>query len=252
MIRWRGKIAVVTGAGSGIGEAITRGLLQNGVNVVALDIQKERLAKLDAECKQEDSQNLGTLHTICCDVNCEKEIDTAFTHIETLGGVDIMLNNAGVIDSSRIIDSERKTFERLLNTNVLTVAVCTNKAVHSMRKRNVEGHIFSITGVASHSLMPASVGVNLYATSKHAALVLSHTVRQEIAEIKAPIRVTTISLGCVKTNLFERSDTMKDFYEKLSTLQPSDIANAVIYALGLRSEVQITQLTIQPTGESHH
>ncbi|XP_011697947.1 PREDICTED: dehydrogenase/reductase SDR family member 11-like [Wasmannia auropunctata] len=251
MIRWRSKIAVVTGAGSGIGEAITRALLQNGVNVVALDIQKERLAKLDAECKQEGSRTFGSLHTICCDVNCENDIDAAFLHIETLGGVDIMVNNAGIIDTSRIIDSDRKTFERMLDTNVLAVAVCTNKAVHSMRKRNGEGHIFSITSVLSHSLVPASVGGNLYAASKHASLALTHTVRRELAEIKAPIRVTSISPGTVKTNILEHSNTMRNFFEKAQLiLQPSDIANAVIYALGTRPEVQITQLIIQPTGES--
>lgn len=101
MDRWLGKTAVVTGAASGMGEAITHALLQNGVNVVALDVQKEKLAKLDAECKREAFP--GTLHTICCDISCEDKIDAAFSHIETLGGVDIMVNNAGVCEYSRII-----------------------------------------------------------------------------------------------------------------------------------------------------
>lgn len=101
MDRWLGKTAVVTGAASGIGEAITRALLQNGVNVAALDVQKERLAKLDAECKREGFP--GTLHAIYCDITREDEIDEAFSHIETLGGVDIMVNNAGVCEYSRVI-----------------------------------------------------------------------------------------------------------------------------------------------------
>lgn len=101
MDRWLGKTAVVTGAASGIGEAIRRALLQNGVNVVALDVQKERLAKLDGECRREGFP--GTLHTICCDISAEDEIDAAFSHIEILGGVDIMVNNAGICEYSRII-----------------------------------------------------------------------------------------------------------------------------------------------------
>ncbi|XP_011697950.1 PREDICTED: dehydrogenase/reductase SDR family member 11-like isoform X2 [Wasmannia auropunctata] len=250
MIRWRGKTAVVTGAGSGIGEAITRALLQNEVNVVALDIRKERLAKLDTECKQERSRSLGTLHTICCDINREEEIDAAFSHVETLGGVDIMVNNAGIVEISRIIESDRKAFERMLDTNVLAVAVCTNKAVRLMRKRNVEGHIFNIISVAGHYVVPASVGLNLYTASKYAIRALTQTVRLEIAEIKAPIRVTTISPSSVKTDISEHSDTMN---EKVDVIfQPSDIADAIIYALGTRPEVQITHVTIQSTGEALH
>jgi len=101
MDRWLGKTAVVTGAASGIGEAITRALLQNGVNVAALDVQIERLAKLEAECKQKGFS--GTLHIIYCDVSREDEIDSAFSHIETLGGVDIMVNNAGICEYSQVI-----------------------------------------------------------------------------------------------------------------------------------------------------
>lgn len=101
MDRWLGKTAVVTGAASGIGEAITRALLQNGVNVAALDVQKERLAELDAECKRVGFP--GMLHTVCCDVSLEDEIDAAFSYVETLGGVDIMVNNAGVCEYTRII-----------------------------------------------------------------------------------------------------------------------------------------------------
>lgn len=101
MDRWLGKTAVVTGAASGIGEAITRALLRNGVNVAALDVQKERLAELDAECKRVGFP--GTLHTVYCDVSRENDVDAAFSRIETLGGVDIMVNNAGVCDYSRVI-----------------------------------------------------------------------------------------------------------------------------------------------------
>ncbi|XP_018360949.1 PREDICTED: farnesol dehydrogenase-like [Trachymyrmex cornetzi] len=246
MDRWLGKTAVVTGAGSGIGEAITHALLQNGINVVALEVQKGRLAKLDAECKREGFP--GKLYTICCDITHEDEIDAAFSHIETLGGVDIMVNNAGIVALSRVIESNRKTFERLLNINVLAVAVCTNKAVHLMLKRNVEGHIFNINSVLSHYLpLDDMPDFNLYPTTKHASLALTNTVRGEIAKIKAPIRITGISPGIVSTNI--AMDAVNDFLEKAPSLQSKDIADALIYALGTRPEVQITQITIQHTGE---
>ncbi|XP_018393753.1 PREDICTED: farnesol dehydrogenase-like [Cyphomyrmex costatus] len=248
MDRWLGKTAVVTGAGSGMGEAITRALLRNGVNVVALELLKERLAKLDADCKRERFP--GKLHTICCDITRENEIDAAFSHIETLGGVDIMVNNAGIIEVSRIIDSNRKTFEKVLNTNVLAVAVCMNKAVLSMRKRNSEGHIFNLNSIVSHHRMPNDlIECNMYFSSKHASLALTNTVRREVSKIKAPIRVTGISPGTVKTNIVAHEDSLKDFFDKKQCIQPEDIADAIIYTLGTRSNVQITELTIQPTGE---
>jgi len=106
MDRWIGKTAVVTGAGSGIGKGITYALLRNGVNVAALDIQEERLSKLDEECKRDHTT--GKLHPICCDISIEKEIDKAFSTIETsLSGVDIMVNCAGVCYYSRIIGTSR-------------------------------------------------------------------------------------------------------------------------------------------------
>ncbi|XP_011702949.1 PREDICTED: dehydrogenase/reductase SDR family member 11-like, partial [Wasmannia auropunctata] len=146
-------------------------------------------------------------------------------------------------------DTERKTYEKLLDTNVLAVAVCTNLAVRSMRKRDDDGHIFTITSVESHSIMPIDVGMNVYGATKHASLALAHTVRLELAELKSRIRVTTISPSSVKTNKFDHSKAKGVSFKK-TDFQPSDIADAIIYVLGTRPEVQITQLIIQPTGES--
>nr|XP_012214786.1 PREDICTED: farnesol dehydrogenase-like [Linepithema humile] len=258
MDRWLGKTAVVTGAGSGMGKAITHALLRNGVNVAALDIEKERLAKLDEECKR--VHTLTKLHSICCDVSIENEIDKAFLTIESLGGVDIMINCAGVCYYTRIIDSERKTFEKLLNINVLTYAVCMNKAVNSMRQRNVEGHIFNINNILAHNIPRGYVlentsdidgySFNIYPATKHASRVLTTAVRREIAAVQAPIRVTSISSGAVRTNLTKHTKKLFNFFERVRCIEPEDVANALIYVLGTRPEVQITELTIQPTLEA--
>lgn len=102
MDRWLGKTAVVTGASSGIGEAITRALLRNGVNVAALDIQKEKLMRFVEERERKGFP--GALYPIHCDVSSEDDVNRAFSQIETkLGGVDIMVNNAGVVNYTRII-----------------------------------------------------------------------------------------------------------------------------------------------------
>ncbi|XP_011135636.1 farnesol dehydrogenase isoform X1 [Harpegnathos saltator] len=255
MDRWLGKTALVTGAATGIGEAITRALLRNGVNVVAVDIQEEKLADLHAH--KSSQRNLGVLHTRHCDISNEQDIERVFKHIEeTYDGVDIMVNNAGVSNYNRVIESDRKTFERLLNINVLAVATCVNMAVRSMRARNVEGHVFNVNSVLGHEIpaKPLSEiigcnGWNLYPACKHATVALTHTVRRELAAIKSPIRITSISPGIVKTEIAKHSAELQELLDEVPALVPNDVADALIYALATRPEVQITELTIQHTGE---
>ncbi|XP_029172580.1 farnesol dehydrogenase-like [Nylanderia fulva] len=254
MDRWIGKTAVVTGAASGIGQAITCALLRYGVNVAAIDIMNEKLIELKAE-----KQKLpGKLETILCDVSCEDELNRAFSEIETkMMGVDIMINNAAYCEYTRVIDSDWKTFQVIMNTNVTAYAACMNKAVNSMYKRNVEGHIFNINSVVGHCIpgKPSKENVdiafdfNLYVASKHATVALTHTLRREVADIRPYIRITSISPGLVNTSIDLRSEEAHDTFKKLPSLQPEDIADAIIYALGTRQEVQITELTIQHTGE---
>lgn len=169
-------------------------------------------------------------------------------------GVDIMVNNVGAIDYKRVIESDRRTFQRLLNINVLATSMCINWAVRSMRQRNVEGHIFNINSVLGHKIPSGSLseidgcnGWNLYPTCKHGTVALTHMVRQELAAIKAPIRITSISPGIVKTNIAQNVPQLTDILKKTPALQPEDVADALIYALGTRPEVQITELSIQPT-----
>ncbi|XP_029658668.1 farnesol dehydrogenase-like [Formica exsecta] len=256
MDRWIGKTAVVTGAASGIGEAITCALLRYGVNVAAIDIMGEKLHELRA--KKEQQKLPGILEIIRCDVTFEADINKAFEQIETkMKGVDIMINNAAYCEYSRVIDGVWKSFQLILNTNVTAYAACINKAVHSMRDRNVEGHIFNVNSVLGHCIpakpcegkTDAALDFNLYVASKHATVALTHTVRREIADIKPSIRITSISPGIVKTNIASQSEKKRNIFEKIPFILPEDIADAIIYALGTRQEVQITELTIQHTGE---
>lgn len=254
MQRWKGKTAIVTGAASGIGAAITRALLQNGVNVAGFDVQIERLKQLGQEMKKKGV--LGEFYPVHCDLSDSAQIEDAFkSATKKFDGVDIMVNNAGVVNFTRIIDSDRKTFEKLLNINVLAFAVCTNIAIRSMRQRNVEGHVINVNSILGRELPEGIVseadglnGWNLYPTSKHGSVALTHSVRREVAAIKAPIRITSVCPGFVNTNLCESFSGLETFFENVKTIKPEDVADAMIYALGTRPEVQISELIIQPTG----
>ncbi|CAK9829262.1 Farnesol dehydrogenase [Anthophora retusa] len=252
MSRWTGKNAMVTGVCSGIGSAIVAELLRNKVNVLGLDVNSEVL-KFPLE-----QQFNATYCGFRCDVSNETDLEYAFSCVNTVfGGVDIMVNNAGVIEYTRVIESERKTFEKLLNINVLATAECIKRAVQSMLKRNVEGHIFNINSVLGHEIpngflseIDGCNGWNLYPTCKHGTVALTHTVRRELAAIKAPIRITSISPGIVRTNIAKHSPNVSAVLEEIQALEPEDVAKALMYALNTRPEAQISELVIQRTGEA--
>ncbi|XP_051166471.1 farnesol dehydrogenase-like [Leptopilina boulardi] len=256
MDRWRGKTAIVTGAASGMGAAITQALLSKGINVVGLDIQKERLEKTANETNK--NKNFGKLHPIRCDLTQYDDIQKAFKFAdENMGGVDIMVNNAGICNYSRIIDSDRQTFERLLNIDVLAMATCIKKAVASMKARKVEGHIFNINSALGHIIPESGLsekegcnGWNLYPACKHATVAMTECVRNEIKAAKLPIRITGICPGLVKTEMGLNIPEVKEFVESLPRILPEDIADALMYALGTRHEVQVSEMSIQRTGNN--
>ncbi|XP_001599160.3 farnesol dehydrogenase [Nasonia vitripennis] len=246
MDRWRGKVALVTGAASGIGASISRRLLDAGLVVVGLDVQIEPMLELQ-------SQNQG-FHAIRCDVSREEELVRAFKKVDSeIGQLQVMVNNAGITNYTPIIESDRQTFERMININVLAMASCISKAVQMMRANKVEGHIFNTNSVLSHEIPMGPIdgvdGWNLYPSSKHATLAMTHTVRREISRAGLPIRITSISPGLVKTQITSHTQELKDLFDKEAALDPTDIADALIYALGIRPEVQITEITVQRTGE---
>ncbi|XP_046410943.1 farnesol dehydrogenase-like isoform X2 [Neodiprion fabricii] len=194
MNRWRGKTAVVTGAASGIGLAITERLIEEGMNVAAFDIQYQRLRDREIEMRSRgESEGRGKLFPVKCDLTNERDILAGFEWVaENLGGVDVVVNNAGITHYSKVIESDTDVFRRMLDVNVLAVAICTRESVSSMRARNVEGHVFNINSVLGHEI-PEGVlhrGWNLYPSCKHATVAMSSIVRRELIDVKAKVRMT--------------------------------------------------------------
>ncbi|XP_046466980.1 farnesol dehydrogenase isoform X1 [Neodiprion pinetum] len=244
MNRWRGKTAVVTGAASGIGLAITERLIEEGMNVAAFDIQYQRLRDREIEMRSRgESEGRGKLFPVKCDLTNERDILAGFEWVaENLGGVDVVVNNAGITHYSKVIESDTDVFRRMLDVNVLAVAICTRESVSSMRARNVEGHVFNINSILGHEI-PEGVlhrGWNLYPSCKHATVAMSSIVRRELIDVKAKVRMTSVSPGLVKTEITSGTPELSNLFERIPTLEPADVADAVAYALGTRPEVQRT------------
>ncbi|XP_015108897.1 farnesol dehydrogenase [Diachasma alloeum] len=243
MERWIGKIALVTGASSGIGEAIAKGFVGAGINVVGVARREERLQGLSKSLEG----SKGSLHPVQADVRNEADILKAFKYAEDkLGGVDILVNNAGICHHESITEGSTEHFRAILEVNVLAPAVCAREAVKSIRQRGVEGHIFNINSILGLNATLSPVPISLYPASKFALHALTENLRQETRRNKDNIRVTGIYPGMVKTELLEMSGGDPRAFDKLPYVQQEDIPDALIYALSAPRNVQVEEIKINP------
>ena len=188
MERWQNKIAVVTGANSGIGFAIAKDLIAVNIIVVALDLQIDNLSKIA-------NRNLeNRLYSLKCDVSNELEVINSFEWIrKTLGGVDILINNAGIFREGNLLTMPLDAIKQTLDVNVMGIVNCTQEAFKSMSKRNVNGHVIIINSLAGHKIpnfgndLPST---NIYPPSKYAVTAMVETYRQEFDKLDTKIKVT--------------------------------------------------------------
>ncbi|KAF5903155.1 dehydrogenase/reductase SDR family member 11, partial [Clarias magur] len=250
MERWKGRVALVTGASIGIGAAIARTLVHQGMKVVGCARNVDKIEKLAAEC-QSAGYN-GTLIPYKCDVTNEEEILSMFSAIKTLlQGVDVCINNAGLAHSEPLLSGHTEGWKNMLDVNILALAICTREAYQSMRERNVDdGHIININSMSGHRVVQGG-DTHFYSATKYAVTALTEGLRQELREAKTHIRATCISPGLVETEFafkLHKNDPEKAaaVYESIKCLKAEDIANAVTYVLSAPPHVQIGDVQLRP------
>lgn len=244
MEQWKGKVAVVTGASSGIGAAICKDLCQHGITVVGMARRLEKLNELQREIltTKEDA----VFHSVKCDLTSESDIEKAFEHVvKTLGGVDILVNNAGVAKRGKLLESDLEDLKTVINTNLMAVVSCTKKAFQSMADRDVAGYIINIASVLGHTIpvLPEPT-FNVYPASKFGVRALNTVLRHELNFLKKnKIRLSSVSPGLVKSEMTEA-------YKGFPILESKDISDVVVYLLGTNPRVQVEDVIIRPTGEA--
>ncbi|CAK1590550.1 unnamed protein product [Parnassius mnemosyne] len=245
MERWANKTAVVTGASAGIGAAICVGLANAGLRVVGLARRAELVDNLKA-----DVRGSGSIHSRKCDVSNVDEIKTTFKWVEdNFDGTDVLINNAGVGYPGHITDlgKGKLSDEQILATidiNLKGVVMCTRYAIASMKKRNFDGHVVNINSIAGHYI-PFNSSFNVYPCTKHAVTAFTSSLLQELADFKNKIRITSISPGLVNTKIVDKNVIGAE----VPMLQPTDIADAVLYVLSTPPNVNISELTIGSVAE---
>ncbi|XP_051172966.1 uncharacterized protein LOC127289209 [Leptopilina boulardi] len=239
MERWINKVAVVTGASSGIGVALVKALVKKNINVVGLARRVENMEKIKNQLKNEK----GAFYPIKCDLNKEEDIIKAFQWIEkNLKSVDILVNNAGIMTLDLLIDSSTSDLKKIIDVNVIAPTVCIREAVRIMRAHNTAGHIVNINSIAGQNVQFFNnTTFNIYSASKFAFNAVSQVVELELGHVKSPTKVTTIFPGLVKTEM-----PPDDLLKKIPYVDAEDISDGVIYALSTPPHVQIKELTICP------
>lgn len=232
MFSLKGKTAVITGGGSGIGKAISLLFAQQGASVYILDFNKESAEEVAVQAKKEDGQAAA----IVCDVSNQQQVKEVMDNIaQKTGGIQLLVNNAGIAHVGNVETTTEDDFNRLLAVNVKGVYNCLQAVIPHMKKAG--GAILNMASIASSIGLPDRFA---YSMSKGAVLGMTLSTARDY--ISQNIRCNCISPARVHTPFVDGfiaknyPGKEKEMFEKLSKTQPigrmaepSEIANLVLY-----------------------
>jgi NADP-dependent 3-hydroxy acid dehydrogenase YdfG len=238
------KVAIITGASSGIGYATALALSKAGAKVAIGARRIDKLVDLENKIKE----NNGEVFSQKLDVTKNDECNSFVNNVlEKWGSVDILVNNAGLMPLSFVKNLKIDEWDQMIDVNIKGVLYCTGAVVsHMLEKKS--GHIVNISSVAGRIVFPAG---SVYCATKHAITAFSEGLREELS-VRKNIRVTCIEPGVVSTELTNTitDESLQGFVEnakKMKTLQADDIANAILYAVESPSHVNVNEMLIRPT-----
>jgi len=243
-----GKVAAVTGASSGIGQATARALARSGAAVAIGARREERLTELAEQIEAEGGQALA----MKLDVTDEASAGAFIARTrDAFGHVDILVNNAGVMLLGPVAGADLDGWRRMIDVNVLGVLYCTHAALPAMTEAG-GGHIVNISSVAGRYARPGNA---VYALTKFGVGAFSEALRQEM--VSARVRVTLIEPGFVGTELQGHNEIpmVREAIESMQKeigeiLSADDIANAILYAVTQPPHVAVNEVLVRPTGQA--
>jgi NADP-dependent 3-hydroxy acid dehydrogenase YdfG len=240
----QGKVALVTGASSGIGAAAALALAAEGAHVAVVARRSERLQEL----VQHIYERGGKALPVVADVADEDQVGAMIQHVRsTLGRIDILVNNAGVMLLGQIEGANTEDWRRMVAINVMGLMYTTHAVLPTMKEQH-GGHIVNISSVAGRI---ASAGSGVYNVTKWGVVAFSEALRQEV--YKDNIRITVIEPGAVATELVdnitdeEAKQRQQEWLQGLTPLESEDIAAAIVYAVTQPARVSINEILIRPS-----
>lgn len=241
------KVAIVTGASSGIGEATAIALAKEGARVV---IAARRTDRLEAIAQRIEAIG-GKVLTVTMDATDERQIRELIDKTQsTWGQIDILINNAGLMLLGNVDGANTEDWRRMFDLNVLGLMYGTH-AVLPIMKAQKGGQIINISSVAGRF---ARAGLGVYNATKFAVNAFSEALRQEV--YKDNIRVTLIEPGLVATELPnhitdpDAKAWAQEVYDSVRRLDSEDIADAIVYAVSQPTHVNVNEILIRPTEQA--
>ncbi len=242
------KVAIITGASSGIGYAAAETLAKAGAKVA---IGARRTDKLE-ELAKKITDNGGEAFYQKLDVTKKEDCDSfAKAVLEKWGSIDILVNNAGLMPLSYFKNLKVDEWDKMIDVNLKGVLYCTGAVITHMKEKK-SGHIVNVSSTAGRIVFPGGI---VYCATKHAVTAFTEGLRQEFS-VRSNIRVTSVEPGIVETELTNTitDESIKDYVENarsIEGLQSQDVANAILYAVDSPSYVNVNEILMRPTQQEH-
>lgn len=241
-----GKVAIITGASSGIGEATARKLAKEGAAVVLAARREDKLKNL----KQEITDAGGKALVVETDVTKRDQLEAlAKAAKDEYGSVDVLVNNAGVMLLSYLKNLQVDEWEQMVDVNIKGVLFGTAAVLPTMMEQG-SGHIVNVSSVAGRRVFQSGA---VYSATKFAVTAFSEGIRSELSA-KHGIRVTSIEPGAVSTELTEhitdeevKEGMLSNMMDGMTPLTSEDIAESIYYAVSADQRVNVNEILIMPT-----
>lgn len=242
------KIALITGATSGIGRATALRAAEIGYDLIITGRRQELLNELATEIRRQGREVLP----LCFDIRKAEEVKKAVADLEEKWqNIAVLVNNAGLaVGTSPIQEGIIDDWERMIDTNIKGLLYITRE-IAPLMIRNNNGHIVNIASIAGKEVYP---GGNVYCATKHAVDALSKAMRTDM--LKHNIKVTNIAPGMVETEFSivrYKGDTeaAKNVYKGMTPLTNEDIADTIIFAITRPAHVCLNDIVIMPTAQAN-
>lgn len=232
------RVAVVTGAASGIGAATCRELASYGIAIVANARREHRLQELAEEIQDAGGKALAVPGDITLPDTAQTLIDRA---LETFGRLDIVVNNAGVMHEGPLAEMEFTKIQQTIDVNVTAAFRLTQLSVALFRKQGY-GHLVQVSSILGTKIRP---GAAAYSGTKHALEAITEAARLELSD--TDVKVTAIEPGYVTTELHNHWPVKPRERMGIDGLPPEAVARCIAFAVNQPPDVLIPKLMVVPT-----
>lgn len=230
MTELKERVAIITGASSGIGATTAKKLANEGVKVVLAGRSEDKLKEVAKDINEGDFLITPT------DVKHKDDIDALVENaIAKFGKVDILVNCAGINGSAKITDYDVETWDAMIDTNVKGLLYSLNAVLPHFEEQGY-GHVVNLASISANEVSKDST---LYSATKSAVLMIFNGLEKDLA--RTGIKSTSILPGMVDTPMTEKTD-----FGGRKKLDPENIADAVIYALTQPAHVNVNEVTVRP------